>query len=551
MKRKTQYVAAIAAFAMLAQTVSAATVSIDSIGLDANTVTVTGSAEAANEYVSMIVRNRETDMLMTVLQKKTDDDKKYEITFGMPSEFKGSHTDGEYEVTVNLSKSGGDKATSSFSFVREEIRSELLETIKTRAAGEAVTLLASDEVYQKAFEVEGIFGTRFAALDSDVQEKILISAIDGKDMTAIDYKDISEEINLLVAFYEINDDVNTGENLSFINPVFEGKGYAELEEKERKYILGVVKANAPYEDYRAFVEKCKDFLILCKLNSARYSQLDEIMSTYKTEIGLENNSEYSKYLLLSAVKKQKAQEEIVKELETNVYNFEDYIDIFETATKNASETSNSSSSGGSSGGGGSSSVKNTYVDVEIPTNTVLYADIEESFSDLDSVSWAKDAILGLSKKGIVSGRGNGIFDPNGLVTREEFVKMVVCAAEIYDSEAKSEFADVVKGSWYEAYVASAVNKGIIKGQSETEFGVGKPITRQDACVVAAPLLTGDFDGELLFADNEDISDYAKESVRKLTSAGVVSGMDNNCFMPKATCTRAQAAKIIWGILERR
>ena len=77
-------------------------------------------------------------MLMTVAQKKTDDDKKYEIVFGMPNEFKGSLTDGEYEVTVNLSESEKDKATLSFGFVRQEIRTELIEAIKTKTMQEYI-----------------------------------------------------------------------------------------------------------------------------------------------------------------------------------------------------------------------------------------------------------------------------------------------------------------------------------------------------------------------------------------------------------------------------
>jgi len=206
--------------------------------------------------------------------------------------------------------------------------------------------------------------------------------------------------------------------------------------------------------------------------------------------------------------------------------------------------------------GSSAPSKNTYVNVEIPSNTVLRADIEEVeekelFDDLDSVEWAKEAILTLAEKGIISGRGNNKFDPNGTVTREEFVKMIVGAAGLYDSSAKSDFADVAPGSWYESYVASAVNNGLVKGQGEKMFGVGQPITRQDVCVIASGILNGEFNGELSFNDNDKISDYAKESVRKLTASGVVSGMGDGSFMPLSTCTRAQAAKIIYGILERR
>lgn len=39
------------------------------------------------------------------------------------------------------------------------------------------------------------------------------------------------------------------------------------------------------------------------------------------------------------------------------------------------------------------------------------------FRDLDNVPWAVDAIEYLSKKEVVEGIGNNMFDPNGVLTR--------------------------------------------------------------------------------------------------------------------------------------
>ena len=126
------------------------------------------------------------------------------------------------------------------------------------------------------------------------------------------------------------------------------------------------------------------------------------------------------------------------------------------------------------------------------------------------------------------------------------------AAGVHDGTAKSDFDDVVEGSWYESYVASAVAEGIAAGRSENIFGVGEPITRQDVCVMAAKLADGGEDApELAFDDAADIADYARQSVQKLAGLGVVSGMGDNKFCPTDTCTRAQAAMIVSGILEKK
>lgn len=58
-------------------------------------------------------------------------------------------------------------------------------------------------------------------------------------------------------------------------------------------------------------------------------------------------------------------------------------------------------------------------------------------------------------------------------------------------------------------------------------------------------LTG---GEIEFADSEDISDYARESVTALAASGVVNGTGDNRFAPKASATRAQAAQIIYKLI---
>ena len=54
-----------------------------------------------------------------------------------------------------------------------------------------------------------------------------------------------------------------------------------------------------------------------------------------------------------------------------------------------------------------------------------------------------------------------------------------------------------------------------------------------------------------FSDINDISGYAKQSMLRLNSAGIMSGMDNGTIAPKATATRAMAAKIICMVMEER
>lgn len=89
---------------------------------------------------------------------------------------------------------------------------------------------------------------------------------------------------------------------------------------------------------------------------------------------------------------------------------------------------------------------------------------------------------------------------------------------------------------------------------EEHFGVGQNITREDMAVMVyrAAKKTGkvsDAEQGAAFADENEISDYAKEAVNTLKARGVMGGKGENRFEPKAYATRAEAAKMIHGLIE--
>lgn len=211
----------------------------------------------------------------------------------------------------------------------------------------------------------------------------------------------------------------------------------------------------------------------------------------------------------------------------------------------------SSSGGGGAGGRGVGSVTTTL--------NVTSSELESSanpivFNDLESVEWAREGINYLAQKGIINGKGNGLFTPNDNITREEFVKILVVAFGLYDETAQSDFNDVEEDAWYYKYIASGIKAGLINGISENLFGVGNNITRQDVAVLVWRFINYSGEnlpnGEVLgFVDKVNISEYARNSVASLKDAGIVSGMSDGTYMPNAFCTRAQAAKIIHSALK--
>ena len=119
------------------------------------------------------------------------------------------------------------------------------------------------------------------------------------------------------------------------------------------------------------------------------------------------------------------------------------------------------------------------------------------------------------RKNIISGDGGGTFRPNDNITREELVKIIVTAFGLYDETAQNDFDDVDSAAWYAAYISSARKAGISSGISESRFGTGEPITRQDLITISYRTISLfkklDTSGEITFDDIADFSEYSKEA----------------------------------------
>ncbi len=233
-------------------------------------------------------------------------------------------------------------------------------------------------------------------------------------------------------------------------------------------------------------------------------------------------------------------------------NYKDASDLQNEINKYADSLDSGS---GSNGGGGGSRPGPGPDDIVIrptatPTPTNTPNDIGNVFHDLDSVAWAKESIQKLYDNQVIAEDSSKHFRPEDSITREEFVKMLVVSLDILDENAQCSFDDVSEADWFYPYIASAVSKGVVKGVSDTSFGVGQNVTRQDIAALvyrAAENLhvtLAQNNPEKDFSDQADISDYAVEAIRAMTKAGIVNGYEDNTFQPHHTATRAEAAVMI-------
>lgn len=277
--------------------------------------------------------------------------------------------------------------------------------------------------------------------------------------------------------------------------------------------------------------------------------------------------DYSTYNRLAETKQIKVAEKLQKQM-ASIKTIKELKSTFEAYAKseyNSDDDSSGSGSGGNRGGSGSGGyVPGTAVgNPEIANNVPDWYEEENSsssskiFDDLDSVSWAEESINKLYKLGAISGKGDKIFDPNASITREELCKIVAAAFKLEkNNEAGAvSFSDVAQGQWYTEYVELCYQNGVINGIGDNVFGVGRTVTREEIATIlvrAAEAAGKSLDYYFTifpFTDEDEISDWAKKNVSVLRECMIINGVGGGRFAPKDNVTRAQAAKMIAGILD--
>ncbi|MCK9479504.1 MAG: malectin domain-containing carbohydrate-binding protein [Firmicutes bacterium] len=176
--------------------------------------------------------------------------------------------------------------------------------------------------------------------------------------------------------------------------------------------------------------------------------------------------------------------------------------------------------------------------------------IATPFEDLKTVLWAKQYIEMLAAYELVSGVGNGKFEPNLTVKREEFAKMIVDAFGLEKTGVVTDLSDVEQGAWYYPYVAAAQKAGIVHGIGDNKFGIGGRITQQDMCVMIgraldmADIRLPETVAAIPLDMENSVAEYAKDIIYSMQRAAFISDFGENKFAPKEYVTRAQAAHII-------
>lgn len=180
-----------------------------------------------------------------------------------------------------------------------------------------------------------------------------------------------------------------------------------------------------------------------------------------------------------------------------------------------------------------------------------------SFTDVPDDAWYADHVYALAKADIISGYPDGSYLPKNEVKRSEFAKILAAASyESMDSykEIKLPFVDS-QNHWAKPYIAWAYENGIVYGKSNTAFDPEGLITRQEMATMIDRF--ADYKKFTLpqkvqatkFTDENLIADWAKDAVTAMQKAQIINGYPDGSFAPTKSANRAEAARMIHTLIQ--
>ena len=125
-----------------------------------------------------------------------------------------------------------------------------------------------------------------------------------------------------------------------------------------------------------------------------------------------------------------------------------------------------------------------------------------------------------------------------------------------NSSKVTEYKDAVSGAWYNEYIQTITNNNVMNGIGNSQFGIGKTLSRQDLAVIVYRMINNGITNRKYeedtkseqFVDMNEAAGYAIEAITSIQRLGIINGVGEGKFAPRKGVTRAEAAKIIYNLL---
>lgn len=179
---------------------------------------------------------------------------------------------------------------------------------------------------------------------------------------------------------------------------------------------------------------------------------------------------------------------------------------------------------------------------------------------MNTGKWYDDGMNEFIDKGYITGYGNGDYGPERNMTRAEFIAVVnkVMGYKDADMNAAAKFKDMNASKWYYKPIAIALKEGFVKGNADGTMNPNGTITRQEAVTMLVNIKNLNLKtktaarksleaNEAKFKDVANVANWAVDYVEAAVEDGIITGAkqaDGMCLNPKKLLTRAEGVYMI-------
>ena len=182
---------------------------------------------------------------------------------------------------------------------------------------------------------------------------------------------------------------------------------------------------------------------------------------------------------------------------------------------------------------------------------------EATFTDVSETAWYKNSVDYAVEHGLMNGTGTNTFEPESTMTRAMLVTVLWRYANAPKPGA-NPFTDVPNGKWYTDAVAWAAENGVVNGVGDGKFEPDGSVTREQMATILyryaqkVGIDTSKHTELSAFPDASRVSAYARAPMQWIVAEGVIGGSRENgqdWLNPQGNATRAEVATILMRFIE--
>ena len=181
-----------------------------------------------------------------------------------------------------------------------------------------------------------------------------------------------------------------------------------------------------------------------------------------------------------------------------------------------------------------------------------HATIDLPFSDVSAGDWFYDPVCYVYAGGLMTGVSDTAFAPEATTTRAMIVSMLARLENVTSADSAG-FTDVAASDWYATAVNWAASEGIVGGFGDGTFQPNAAITREQMASILYRY--AEYKG-LDVSARTDLSHYsdqpsawAEDVMQWAVAEGLLAGVTDDQLQPQGQATRAQVAAIFERFLE--